>query len=246
MSKYLFISDLHLSPTRQDITALFVDFLQTRAVGAKGLFILGDLFEVWLGDDVSLADHRQAVSALRALSDSGTPIFYLHGNRDFSVGGLFALNTGIQIFDDPSAIELDGQKVLISHGDALCTDDIQYQRLRKIIRHPWVLSTMLALPKVSREWIGSNIRKASTKSQQSKPMSIMDVNDDAVAELMRDRGIYTLVHGHTHRPHQHYFSVDDTPAERHVLGDWYTQGSVLTLENGQWQLESMPFLGSTD
>lgn len=245
MSATLFISDLHLSPSREDITALFVEFLQTRAAAAQSLYILGDLFEVWLGDDVSLEDHRSSITALRELTDSGVPVYYLHGNRDFAVGGLFALNTGVQIVEDPSVIQLDGNQVLIAHGDALCTDDVNYQRFRKIIRQRWLLSSLLALPASSRRWIGDTIRNASKKSQSTMPMAIMDVTQSAVETLMKKHRVYTLVHGHTHRPDQHHFTVDGSSAERHVMGDWYTQGSVLRYENEEWHLESMPFLSNS-
>lgn len=242
MPDTLFISDLHLSPARPDITALFVDFLQTRAASAKALYILGDLFEAWLGDDVSLQEHRLVVSALRAVSDSGVPIRYLHGNRDFAVGGLFALHAGVEIINDPSVIELDGERIAVAHGDALCTQDVAYQRFRKVIRHPWVLNTMLALPTVSRRWIGDTLRKASKKSQSTRTMTVMDVTQTAVESLLTEQGVTTLIHGHTHRPGQHYFMLGQVTAERHVLGDWYTQGSVLRYQNGNWHLESMPFL----
>lgn len=244
MAKTLFISDLHLSPERDDITALFVEFLQTQAASADALYILGDLFEVWLGDDVSLGDHLSAIAALRQLTDSGVPVFYLHGNRDFTVSGLFGLNTGVQIVADPSVIEVDQQRVAICHGDSLCTQDVSYQRFRKIIRQPWLLSALLALPASSRRWLGDTIRDASKKSQSNMPMEVMDVTQTAVEQLMNECGVTTLVHGHTHRPDQHRFQLGNTPAERHVLGDWYTQGSVLSCENGEWHLQSMPFVGT--
>lgn len=244
MSNTLFISDLHLSPARGDITALFVEFLRSRAASADALYILGDLFEVWLGDDVSLSDHRLALCALRHLTDSGVPVFYLHGNRDFTVGGLFALHTGVQIIEDPTVISVDGKRVAVSHGDALCTDDVSYQRFRKIIRQPWLLKSLLALPAASRRWIGDAIRKVSKKSQNNTSMAIMDVTQHAVEALMLKSDVTTLIHGHTHRPDQHYFKLGEVAAERHVLGDWYTQGSVLRCDNGEWHLESMPFVGT--
>jgi UDP-2,3-diacylglucosamine hydrolase len=225
-----FISDLHLSPARPDIAELFERFLQNQAQHADALYILGDLFDAWIGDD-DTSDFVAAVqAALRQLTDSGVPVYFIAGNRDFLIGQRFAQITGVQLLDEPSIIDLYDTPTLILHGDTLCTDDISYQRFRKIIRQRWLQKLLLALPLSLRMRIANKLRAAS-KTQQplsEQQLKIMDANEHAVREQFIQYDVQCMIHGHTHRPaiHQHRLPNGET-AERIVLGDWYTQGSFL-------------------
>ena len=223
----LFISDLHLSPERPEITALFLDFLHNRARAAEALYILGDLFEVWIGDDdtSSLAD--EVATALRALRDSGTRILFIHGNRDFLLGRRYAERAGLELLPEIRVIDLHGEPTLILHGDTLCTDDIDYQAFRARVRNPRWQRRMLRLPLFLRRFQARRMRRASRRSTKMKAPRITDVNPDTVITTMRDHGVRRMIHGHTHRPAVHEFELDGRPARRIVLGDWYHQGSML-------------------
>jgi UDP-2,3-diacylglucosamine hydrolase len=223
----LFISDLHLDAGDPSLVRHFHAFLQSDARAADALYILGDLFEAWLGDDDPEPLAREVVAGLRAVTDAGVPCFLMHGNRDFLIGERFCRETGSTLLDDGTVVELYGERVLLMHGDALCTDDVGYQRLRRIVRNPAVQWILRHLPLEQRRGLARRLRAGSRAHVGSIAPEIMDVNAQAVAAAFRTAGVRTLVHGHTHRPGVHDFEVDGAPVRRIVLGDWYEQGSVL-------------------
>ena len=212
----LFISDLHLSDATPHITTGLLNFLKDKAAQADQLFILGDLFEVWLGDDHITPLNTQIITALRKLTDSGVQLFIQHGNRDFMIGKHFAELTGGMLIDDPTVIELYGTELVLSHGDSYCTDDIKYQKAKRKIRNPIVLPILRRLPLSTRQKIAGNLREKSAKDKQQNTMEIMDVNQSAVEQAFIDYDVKTMIHGHTHRPQQH----DHNGKTRWVLGDW--------------------------
>jgi len=223
----LFVSDLHLDPSRPQVTESFCEFLAGEARDAERLYILGDLFELWIADDRDDAHQQRVVAALAGYTGSGHRCFFTHGNRDFLIGAGFASRTGIEIQPPLSKVELFGESVLALHGDELCTDDVAYQRMRRILRSPRNQSVYRALPGKLQRAIAAQIRQNSQRASSGKPPAIMDVNAEAVAAVMRDFGVQSMIHGHTHRPAIHDFLLDGAPARRIVLGDWYEQGSVL-------------------
>lgn len=230
MNHCLFISDLHLCDSRPHITQAFIQFLEKTAANAQALYILGDLFEYWAGDDAINTDALQpTIHALRSLA-LYVPVFLMHGNRDFLIGYDFAKATGIKMLPDPSLITLFDKPALLSHGDALCTDDIAYQQFRKEVRNsPWQ-TQFLSQPLANRITIIEELRAKSEQEKSNKSMEIMDVNGDAVDSLLRDFDYPPLfIHGHTHRPNKHTHKLDGHECERWVLGDWYEQGSYLEL-----------------
>lgn len=235
----LFISDLHLSEERPEITALFLDFLITRATGADALYILGDLFEIWLGDDAIMPCYQPVLNGLRGLTGTGVPVYVMHGNRDFLMGDLFAQRSGCRLIPDPSVIEVNGERTLIMHGDTLCTDDVEYQQLRAHLRSEETQRQFLALPMAQRVSVASQYRSGSRERSRHKAEAIMDVNQLAVITTMREHGVRLLIHGHTHRPAIHDFSLDGQAARRMVLGDWYEQGSVLSCDTSGCRLEAI-------
>ena len=235
----LFISDLHLSAERPDITALFIRFLNHEARQAEAVYILGDLFEAWLGDDMVLPEYVEAISSMRALSDSGVPLFIMHGNRDFLLGAEFAAMSGATLLDDPTTIDLYGQPTLVLHGDTLCTDDVAYQQFRAMVRNPAWQQQILARTPAERLALAKQYRELSQSETGTKAEDIMDVNQQAVEQLMGDKGIYRMIHGHTHRPAIHDFAIDTQAAERIVLGDWYEQGSVLRCDKNGCELQGL-------
>ena len=224
----LFISDLHLDDARPQITDLFIQFLANEARGADVLYILGDLFESWIGDDDNAPLGTRVAQELHALRDSGVPIWFMHGNRDFLLGADYAERAGMQLLTDPTVIELDGERALLMHGDMLCTDDVEYQKFRSLVRNPAWQQPFLAKPLNERRAFAAQARGESRKQTAMKAAEIMDVNQAAVESAMRQHGVRRLIHGHTHRPATHRFDLDGTSAERIVLGDWYEQSSVLT------------------
>lgn len=232
----LFVSDLHLAPGQPAQTALFCDFLAGRAAGADALYILGDLFDAWIGDD---DDPLPAVrEALRRLTTCGTPCGLLRGNRDFLLGRRFARATGCTLLGDPHRLLLDGQPVLLMHGDLLCTDDVPYQRFRRRVRNPLVQWAFLLQPLARRRRVAADYRRRSALAMAAKPAQIMDVNPDAVLARMTGARVRRLVHGHTHRPADHEFPLAGAPAWRHVLADWSaTRGEVLVHADGRWWRE---------
>jgi len=237
----LFISDLHLCGTRPAITRLFLDFLQRRASAADALYILGDLFEYWIGDEaIRQEEFRAIVGGLRELTASGTPVYVMHGNRDFLMAAGFEKATGCRLLPDPTRIDLHGTPTLLMHGDSMCIDDVEYMAFRTQVRNPVWQREFLGKPITERDQIVRNYREISKNSTASKRPEIMDVNQQAVETVMREHGVRRLIHGHTHRPKEHVFTLDGQPARRMVLGDWYEQGSVLSVDARGWVLESLP------
>lgn len=240
----LFISDLHLEPTRPAITTLFLDFLERRARRAEALYILGDLFEAWIGDDDDADIGRTVAAALRTLTDQGVPTFFLHGNRDFLLGERFAAASGIQLLPESMVIELGGERVLLLHGDTLCTDDVEYQAFRTQVRDPAWQARTLALPLAQRRALAGQLRETSRQATRQKAADITDANPTAVDQALRAHGVRRLIHGHTHRPAIHDWTLDGQAARRAVLGDWYDQGSVLVCDAAGWRLEFFPLSGA--
>ena len=223
----LFVSDLHLDADRPQATRAFHRFLEQRASGAEALYVLGDLFEAWVGDDDDSALAQEVVKALAQLTAGGTAVFFACGNRDFLVGDDFARRSGAVLLEDASVVAIGGERVLLMHGDSLCTDDRDYQQFRAMVRDPKWQDQFLALPLAARRALAAQARDASRLSTSGKPMEIMDVNASAVAEAMRLHGVRRLIHGHTHRPAVHEFELDGAAAVRTVLGDWFRRGWAL-------------------
>lgn len=240
MSTTLFISDLHLDAGRPDIGEQFLTFLQNEASQAEALYILGDLFETWLGDDDPNEHYASIKQALAELVDSGVPVYFMHGNRDFLLGAEFAAETGVRILPDPYELDLHGTKVLLSHGDALCTDDIEYQQFREMSRNPEWQSALLAKSLEERTAFAADARRKSKEHNATKPEEIMDVNQGAVEKTITDSGADILLHGHTHRPALHDVDLGERHARRVVLGDWYDHGSVLRWDEDGFVLAEMP------
>ena len=235
----LFISDLHLEAAQAAIGEQFLGFIAGEARGAEALYILGDLFEAWLGDDDPNPYYGDMKRALRDLT-TAVPVFFMHGNRDFMIGERFADETGVRLLDDPTVVTLYGQDVLLSHGDALCTDDVEYQKMRAMTRDPAWQSMMRAKSIDERIAIAVQAREQSIARNASLDDSIMDVNQDAVKATLRKRGVATLLHGHTHRPAVHTVELGERSATRIVLGDWYDQGSIVRWDEDGPRLETMP------
>lgn len=235
----LFISDLHLAGDRPNITKLFIDFLGGRARTAKALYILGDLFEAWLGDDMILPEYQPAIAAMKALSDSGVKLYLMHGNRDFLMGKTLAELSGVQLLEDPSVIDLDGTPTLLMHGDTLCTDDVEYMKFRSMVRNPLWQQEMLSKTPQERLALAKQLREVSKQETGNKTEAIMDVNQQEVERVFRQHDVKQLIHGHTHRPNIHQHQIDQQACKRIVLGDWYEQGSVLACDNGKCQLQSL-------
>ena len=229
----LFISDLHLSEDRPEANERFFEFIERDARGADALYVLGDLFEYWVGDD-ALDDRFNAVIAgfFRQLSARGTRLYLMHGNRDFLIGERFCRETGAQLLPDPSVI--DG--TLLMHGDTLCTDDLDYQAWRRTARSPAWQNEFLSKPVAERRGVVRGLREKSKEVIQAKAAEIMDVNHDAVREVLQRHGVARLIHGHTHRPGRHKVQVDARSVERWVLPDWYGRGGFLEVKDGKPRL----------
>jgi UDP-2,3-diacylglucosamine hydrolase len=236
----LFISDLHLDAEHPEISRQFLSFLEGPAMEAEALYILGDLFEVWIGDDDPEPEKRRIVAGLRALTDRGVPCYVMHGNRDFLLGERFFRETGCRLLEDPAIIELHGARVLTMHGDALCTDDHSYQNLRAMVRDQGWQKMFLALSPDQRRMLADQARAGSKEHIAQAMSSIMYVNPGAVQAAMRGAGVALLLHGHTHRPDVHRFELDGKPVARIVLGDWHEQGSVLVWDDDGFQLRGLP------
>ena len=236
----LFISDLHLSTERPAINALFLDFLRTRAVRAEALYILGDLFEYWIGDDVATQpEYQPLLTGLRTLTEAGVPVYVMHGNRDFLIAQGFEQQTGCQLLPDPTVISLYGENTLLMHGDTLCSDDVAYLKFRVMVRNPDWVKMFLSKTIPERVAIVQDYREISKTATAAKKPEIMDVNQGAVEAVLREHGVRHLIHGHTHRPAQHCFDLGGTPVRRTVLGDWYDQGSVLMCDARGCTLENL-------
>ena len=235
----LFISDLHLEADRPEIGEQFLAFLTGRAREADALYILGDLFEAWVGDDDPSPYYAGMKDALRELSDSGVPVYFMHGNRDFMIGERFAAETGATLLPDPHRVDFYGEKVLLSHGDYLCTDDVEYQQVRAMTRNPQWQAMMMSKSIEERVAFARQAREQSQARSATMTEEITDVNEDAVEEAIRDHGVDILLHGHTHRPAVHPFHVDERPVHRIVLGDWYEQGSMVEWDEDGPRLEEL-------
>ena len=235
----LFISDLHLSAERPDITSQFIQFLNNEARQAEALYILGDLFEAWLGDDMILPEYAEAIAAMKALSDSGVPVFIMHGNRDFLLGEKFTEMSGTTLLEDPTTLDLYGKPTLLLHGDTLCTDDVEYQKFRAMVRNPAWQQQMLSLSREERLKLAREYREMSQAETGNKAEDIMDVNQQTLEQVMQEQDVYHMIHGHTHRPAIHNFEINSQPAQRIVLGDWYEQGSVLKCDKNGCELQGL-------
>lgn len=230
----LFISDLHLAPERPAVTRAFNTFLLDRAARSDGLYILGDLFEAWIGDDDPSSLAREVVAGLRALADQGVPVFFQHGNRDFLVGKRFAKETACTLLPDYHVFSAYGHKLVTLHGDTLCLDDVKYQKFRRRVRHPiykWLLSH---LPLKKRMQIASEWRRKSKAASSNKASNIMDVTPSEVEKVMAEFSVRIMIHGHTHRPARHQHRT----GERLVLGDWHDKGWFIELGPDGLQLEN--------
>lgn len=237
----LFISDLHLTYQRPAVTDLFLTFLEEQAVSADALYILGDLFEYWIGDEaVSLEVVRPIIDGLSELAATGTPVYVMRGNRDVLLGTGFAKACGCQLLEDPTVIDLYGDATLISHGDYLCTDDVEYQKFRKMVRDPEWQRRFLAKDIEEREAIARTYREISMANLAEKSPDIMDVNQQAVEQALLNNKVTQMIHGHTHRPAIHEFTVKNAYCRRIVLGDWYDQGSVLRCDQNGCELQGLP------
>ena len=237
----LFIADLHLCTEEPAITAGFLRFLAGEARQADALYILGDLFEAWIGDDDPNPLHGQIAIALRSLVDSGVPCYFIHGNRDFLLGKGFARQSGMTLLPQEKVLELYGQRVLIMHGDTLCTDDVGYQAFRAKVHQPWLQKLFLALPLYLRKRIAAKMRAGSKSSNSVKDIAIMDVNAQTVLHTLERHRVQHLIHGHTHRPAVHQLNANGEPAFRYVLGAWHTEGSMIKVAPEGIELIAFPF-----
>jgi UDP-2,3-diacylglucosamine hydrolase len=237
----LFVSDLHLSEERAAANERFIDFVEGRARSADALYILGDFFEYWIGDDdLEAAFNAVIAGLLQSLTSQGLPVYLMHGNRDFLIGDAFCRATGAVLLADPSVVEIEGEKTLLAHGDTLCTDDHDYQAWRRVARSADWQQEFLAKPREERRRMIVGLREKSKTVIQAKPADIMDVNAGAVVDALRTAGVRRLVHGHTHRPGRHAHTVDGRPCERWVLPDWYGPGGYLEIASGGPRMVHFP------
>ncbi|MDZ7839792.1 MAG: UDP-2,3-diacylglucosamine diphosphatase [Gammaproteobacteria bacterium] len=241
----LFISDLHLTPRRPEISETFHSLLRGEAQGTDAVYILGDLFEYWIGDDAAeQLGYGQVLREIRALSDSGVPVYFMRGNRDFLIGDRFAADTGCGILPDPAIVDLYGEKVLLTHGDYLCTDDIEHQSFRRTVDDPAWRRAFLNRPVEERMRMAQDARKQSREHKDSVDMEIMDVNGQAVRRAFAEYGVRLMIHGHTHRPAIH--DAGETAGNRRiVLGAWYEQSSILRCSPGVQELDPAPGNGAS-
>lgn len=224
----LFIADLHLAKERPQATGRFFHFLEHIAKGADALYILGDLFEYWVGDDdLNNPIAQDTAGKLKTLTNSGTTVYFMHGNRDFMISQRYAAQCGMTLVADPVVVNLYGAPTLLTHGDILCTDDIRYQQYRKWVRKPIMRKMLLWLPLNARHALAGSARARSEQSKAGKSSDIMDVNQDAVARAFDEHGVTRMIHGHTHRPARHELTVSGKKLERWVLPDWYGEGGYL-------------------
>ena len=237
MSETLFVSDIHLDAKRPAIVDLFNQFLLKRAIHADAIYILGDLFEYWIGDDAPYAEYNSTFDALKKVSDTGISIYFMHGNRDFLIAKKFSEQTGVTLLPEEKIIDLYGQKTLLLHGDTLCIDDIKYQEFRKKTHNKFYQWIVLHLPVSTRQKLANYLRNTSKDEIAEKSEEIMDANQSAVEEALEKNNVTTLIHGHTHRPYIHHFTKNSTDYIRVVLGDWYKQGSVLAVTDKSMNLE---------
>jgi len=227
----LFIADIHLAPERPDIMAAFERFCRGPARAAASVYILGDLFEVWVGDDDDDPAWEPVLQTLADLAGAGVAVHFMPGNRDFLVGEQFARATGVRLLPDHTAVRIAGDPTLLLHGDDLCTDDVDHQAFRRAVRDPEWRAGFLARPLTERRAIAARMRAASLESMTTKSATMMDVSPGAVTDVCRQWGVRRLIHGHTHRPARHEHEIDGVRVERWVLGDWFEQASILRADD---------------
>jgi len=232
----LFIADLHLDPARPDVAQAFFRFMENQAPQAEALYILGDFFEAWIGDDLQHPFVDDVKQSLRALTDKGIPVYLMHGNRDFLIGDQFCNETGCQLIEDPTLLELYGRKVLLMHGDTLCTNDVDYLAFRGMVRNPDWQKDFLSKSLQERLAIAESIRAASKEKTSELQYEIMDVTQSEVEKVMTEQNVQLLIHGHTHRPAVHKLEVNGKAAERVVLGDWHAVGWKLSIDESGYKL----------
>ncbi|MDX7999158.1 UDP-2,3-diacylglucosamine diphosphatase [Xenorhabdus sp. Reich] len=237
----LFIADLHLSEQEPAITAGFLRFLREDAIQAESLYILGDFFDYWIGDDDPNPLHTTIAQALNELKQKGIPCYFIHGNRDFLLGSRFARESGIILLPQEKVLELYSKRILILHGDTLCTDDIGYQQYRKRVHTPWIQRLFFLLPLFARLKIAARMRAGSQYANNQKSETIMDVNQPAVIEHFKKYQVDWIIHGHTHRPAIHEIQVGDKIVHRGVLGAWHEKGSMFKVTETSIELISFPF-----
>lgn len=234
----LVIADLHLDPSRPRTTEAFLRFLRDEVPHAEALYILGDLFEAWIGDDAAPADDP-TLTALHAAATT-TPIYVMHGNRDFLIGDEFARRTGATLLPDPSTVRIHQEPVVLLHGDSLCTDDPEYMAFRAMVRDPQWQRQFLAQTIAERIEQARDARATSTERNQELDQAIMDVTPEAIAQTFSEHQVRWMIHGHTHRPAIHRVSTPIGEGRRFVVGDWFEQGSLLRCWPGRWELETLP------
>ncbi|RZF93161.1 UDP-2,3-diacylglucosamine diphosphatase [Pseudoalteromonas sp. CO302Y] len=242
MKQSYFIADLHLTENRPDITAAFFDFLDNKIINddVDALYILGDFFEVWVGDDYQTDLSINVAARLSQVSESGTEVFFIHGNRDFIMREDYAKSASMTLLPEQVVIDLYGTPTVILHGDEMCTQDVEYQKFRKKSRGWWWPKLMLAMPLWYRKKIARNAREKSKQSQAGKALEILDVTEDAVLAMFEKHQVVNMIHGHTHRPNVHHYSINNNTLTRTVLGDWYEQGSYLRVTPANQELISAP------
>lgn len=239
----LFISDLHLSPTTPETTECFIRFMRQEAIQAEALYVLGDLFEFWVGDDDRSEFANQIRSEFKTLTERGIPCYFTQGNRDFLIGQRFARQTGVKLLGDETVIDLYGRKAVVLHGDTLCTQDVKYLEYRKKVHQPWLQWVFNRIPMSIKKRIVTKVQSDIRTDKQTKSLDIMDVTQSEVEQVMQSHQVDLMIHGHTHRPKVHTFELNQTPCTRIVLGDWYTQGSVLVFDKNNFELQQRPFSG---
>lgn len=232
----LFLSDLHLSATRPEKLELFYRLLVGPAAHSEGVYILGDLFDLWIGDDDHTEPNRTILQAMMELSMTGVPVYVMHGNRDFLMGKRFLARTNCRLLPDVHIIDLYGRKTLLLHGDILCTKDADYQQFRRKVRDPKWQRLALAIPLFLRKSIAKKMRADALAHSNKKPAAIMDVTQETVESLLTQHRAWQMIHGHTHRPAIHDFWLAGQPARRIVLGDWYQGDSVLVCDSVRQRL----------
>lgn len=226
-----FISDLHIDEHHPEATNCLLNFLETQGVTADAIYILGDLFEVWIGDDNATPFNKVIFSAFKKLTQAGVPMYFMRGNRDFLVGRQFTQLTGVKVLPDPCLIDLYGEPTLLMHGDLLCTDDQKYQAFRRKAHNPLLQKLFLLLPLSWRQHLATKAREKSQQHTQQVNLTIQDVNQAEVEKIMRHYKVNLLIHGHTHRPAVHEFQLDNKTVKRVVLNAWHEHGGGLTISS---------------
>jgi UDP-2,3-diacylglucosamine hydrolase len=240
----LFIADLHLSSTHPEITDGFFYFIEQYASKADKLYVLGDLFDFWIGDDDNSPFSRSIIDAFQTLTHSGVDCYFIHGNRDFLIGNRFSQESGVTLLPQETKIDLYGTPTLILHGDTLCQDDVKYQEFRKKVHQPWLQKLFLCVPLLLRKKIVSSVQKKTRQDKQTKALNIMDVTESEVKKVMNTYQVPLMIHGHTHRPFEHTVDLDNAKGKRVVLGDWYRNGYALAFDETGEKLITFP-LNST-